>query len=239
MTVTTEEMIAICIAKLKSEGIDAFMGADPENEANTVLLAPSLQNPAGEICQMRVYGYLSCKLGGQKRKGLLMRHPVSGAPYDIYCYDSLESVQEAPDASELMVWSVHDGHPFDWTELSIGDAGWDNGWELLDCEHIEQRLAFLTYLSTCEMIDLPDPKPLTVDELRSIASSEISKGEPGRFCYAPNPSNQWHLKLDDAGDLVMSMSESQQQTKITAEHFDAQGRLVINGHIALTRSTPL
>jgi len=35
------------------------------------------------------------------------------------------------------------------------------------------------------------------------------------------------------------MSESQQQMKITAEHFDAQGRLVINGHVALTRSTPL
>lgn len=122
MTVTTEEMIAACIAKLQAEGINAFMGADPENEGNQVLLAPSLQNSAGDICQMRVYGYLSCKLNCQKRKGLMMRHPVSGEPYDIYVYDP-ESREDSPDASELMVWSVHEGHPFDWTELSLGDAG--------------------------------------------------------------------------------------------------------------------
>ncbi|HDS1721631.1 hypothetical protein NPS53_08975 [Pseudomonas putida] len=238
MTVTTEEMIAACIAKLQAEGINAFMGADPENEGNQVLLAPSLQNSAGDICQMRVYGYLSCKLNCQKRKGLMMRHPVSGEPYDIYVYDP-ESREDSPDASELMVWSVHEGHPFDWTELSLGDAGWDNGWELIECDHIEQRLAFLSYLTTCEVIDLPEPEPLTVEELREVAASEISKGNAGRFCYAPIPSNQWHLKLDAAGELVMSMSESQQLLKITAEHIDAQGRLVIDGHVVLTRSTPL
>lgn len=238
MTITTKEMITACIQKLQAEGIRAFMGADPDDAANAVLHAPALQDDTGAICRMRVFGYLSCKLNGQKRKGLLMRHPVTGEKYDIYCYDP-ESPEASPDASDLMVWSYHEDAEFDWTDLSLGDAGWDNGWELLDCEHIDQRLAFLTYLTTCEMIDLPEPEPLTISELRAVAASEASEGKAGRFCYAPNPSNEWYLKLDAAGDLVLSMSESQQLMKITSEHIDEQGRLVIDGHVVLSRSTPL
>lgn len=238
MTITTQQMIASCIEKLKAEGIHAFMGADPDDATNSVLRAPSIENDAGEICQMRVYGYISCKLEGQKLKGLLMRHPLSGDPYDIYCYDP-DSPNDAPDASDLMVWSNHEEAAFDWTDLSLGDSGWDNGWELVDCEDIDQRLAFLSYLSTCEIIDLPEPEHLTIDELRAIAASEVNNGKTGRFCYSPNPSNYWHLKLNEAGELVMNRSESHEPLKVTAEHIDEQGRLVIAGHVVLTRSTPL
>lgn len=238
MTATNQEMIVAAIEKLHAGGVRAFMGADPESAANSVMRAPSLENEAGDICRMRVFGYLSCKLNGQKLKGLLMRHPVTGQPYDIYCYDP-DSLEASPDASDLMVWSTHEEAAFDWTDLSIGDSGWDNGWELVECEGIEQRLAFLTYLASCEIIDLPEPENLTIDELRSVAASEANKGKIGRFCYAPNPSNDWHLKLDEAGELVMHMSESAQSLKVTADHIDSQGRLVIDGHVALSRSTPL
>lgn len=238
MTIAAQQMIAACIEKLKAEGIHAFMGVDPENAANSVLRVPSLENDAGDICQMRVYGYISCKLEGQKLKGLLMRHPLSAQPYDIYCYDP-ESPNVSPDASDLMFWSTHEDAAFDWTDLCLGDCGWDNGWELMDCEDIDQRLAFLSYLSSCEIIDLPEPEHLTIDELRAIAASEVSKGKTGRFCYSPNPSDSWHLKLDEAGELVMNRSESDQLLKVTADHIDEQGRLVIAGHVVLTRSTPL
>ncbi|NVL49958.1 hypothetical protein F2S72_09420 [Pseudomonas syringae pv. actinidiae] len=238
MTTKIQEMIVACIAKLKAEGIPAFLGADPENAANAVLRAPSLENEAGDICRMRVFGYLSCKLNGQKLKGLLMRHPVTGEPYDIYCYDP-DSLFDSPDAGDLMVWSTYEGAAFDWTDLSAGDSGWDNGWELVDCEDIEQRLAFLTYLSTCELIDLPEPEHLTISELRAVAASEISKGKAGRFCYAPDPNDNWHLALNASGELVMSMRGTQDPLVVTAEHIDESGRLVIDGHVVLSRSTPL
>lgn len=238
MTATIEEMIVACIEKLQAEGIQAFAGADPDNAANSVLRAPSLENVGGYICQMRVFGYLSSKLEGQKHKGLLMRHPVTGQSYDIYCYDP-DSLEVIPDASDLMVWSFNEGAVFDWTGLSLGDAGWDNGWELMECEGIDQRLAFLTYLTTCEVIDLPAPAHLTIDELRTVAASEVNKGKAGRSCYAPNPSNNWVLALDAAGNLVMIKSESEHQVLVSAEHIDEHGRLVIDGHVVLTRSTPL
>lgn len=236
--ITSDQLIASCIERLASEGIEAFADNNDGDADSPTLRVPRLEDQNGLLCQTIIYGFISCKLAGNKHKGLRIKHPVTGAPYDIYCYDP-DCLEDSPDAADLMVWSVTDDTVFDWTNLSLGDAGWFDGWELTDCDHLEQRVAFLTYLMSYEIIDLPKVEPLTLDELKRVATAEQAKGNKGRFCFARRPNDSWHLQVDPSGSLVMLMSNAEKVLPITAEHIDEAGRLVIDDHVALTRATPL
>jgi hypothetical protein len=61
-----------------------------------------LENESGSLRQLRVFGFISCKLNGQKLKGLRANHPFAGVLNDIYCYDP-ESLKGTPDAGDGMV----------------------------------------------------------------------------------------------------------------------------------------
>lgn len=230
-----EQLMTACIEKLAGEGIEAFISNDGEAGA-PALRVPRFEDNNGLLSQTIIFGFISCKLDSAKRKGLQMKHPVTQAPYDIYCYDP-DSVEESPDATDLMVWSFNDGATFDWTGLSLGDAGWWDGWELEDCDHLDQRIAFLAYLMSYELIELPAVAPLTLDELRTAAVDEQSQGNKGIFCHSVNPNDSWHLQVDPSGALVMHMSNADKVLPIQALHFDEAGRLVIEGHVVLTRAT--
>ena len=151
---TNEKLIVFCIEKLAAEGVPAFVTTDPANNDAPVLRVPRLENERESLCQMRIFGFISCKLDGQKRKGFRVNHPVTGAPCDIYCYDP-DSLEESPDASDLMVWSTNVGTTFDWTGLHHGEADWCDGWEMEGCEKLDRRVAFLASLMSYEVIDLP------------------------------------------------------------------------------------
>jgi hypothetical protein len=231
------ELLAFCIEKLTAEGIDYVLTSDPANKKPPVLRVPRLETRSELLCQTIIFGFISCKLDGNKRKGVRMNHPVTGAMYDIYCY-SPDSLEESPDAIDLMVWTANAGAKFDWKDLSHGDAGWSDGWELEGCEHLDQRLAFLAYLMSYEVIDLPEATPLTLEELRTVAAASQAEGGKGVYCYGPDPDHNW-LHLDEKGELVLSMTSSSKVLHITENHIDDKGRLVIDGKIVLTSSTPL
>jgi hypothetical protein len=235
---TNQALIDFCVEKLKAEQIEASViihSADPDCPRISV---PRMEDHKGLLSQFFINGFISCKLDGNKRKGFATKHPVTGEIYDIYVYDP-DSEYEHPDASEIMSWSAHEGTQFDWTNLSLGDAEWLDGWELTGCEHLEQRPAFLAYLLSYEVIDLPEIAPLTIPELKQIAASEMASGKRGRFCHSINPNDNWHLQVTPTGELVLLQSNREQPLHINRDHIDSRGRLVIDGHIALTRSTPL
>lgn len=230
-----QQLTAACIEKLSAEGIESFI-SDEGEDGGPVLRVPRLEDGNGLLCQTTIYGFISCKLDGAKLQGLQMNHPLTGTPYDIYCYDP-DTIEQRPDAADLLVWSFNDGATFDWTGLSLGDAGWWDGWELDDCDQLDQRIAFLAYLLSYEVIDLPAVTPLTLEELRLVTTREQLAGNKGLYCSSVRPADSWFLQVNPCGSLVMLMSNADTVLPITADHIDEAGRLVINGHFALTRST--
>lgn len=224
-----------CLTRLNEEGLEAFAEPDSDFPEETVLRVPALEcERHNGLSYKAVMAFIHGKLQGNPLKGLRGKHPVSGVDYDIYCYDPDVDGRELV-ASDVCVWSIYSNKDtFDWTELASDDSGWSDGWFFYDSEHLEQRLVYLASVLSYQLFDLPAPAPLTLEELCSLAKNPRDKR--GVYCRPPKGTNKpWWLRLGTAGELVLHKCNGDTAV-ITAENFDAKGRLVIDGRVGLTRA---
>jgi hypothetical protein len=101
-----------------------------------------------------------------------------------------------------------------------------------------QRSAFLSSLLDYEVIDLPAYAPLTLQELREEALELKHRGVCWRGCTSPVRGERWYIALNDADQLIILNRVSGWHLPLREDHIDAMGRLVVDGHVALTRATP-
>lgn len=231
-----DQINSTCIAQLAREGFRAFF--EYEADGTPVIRVPDLEVNEHSLDRMAVFAFIHSKLQGQRNKGLLVKTPITGEHRDIYCYHPDIASSKVLEASDLVVWSALSGGVFDWTELIDDDAAWADGWDMPDCEELEQRSAFLCSLLDYEVIDLPAYAPLTLQELREEALELKHRGVCWRGCASPIRGERWYIALNDADQVIILNRDSGWHLPLREDHIDAMGRLVVDGHVALTRATP-
>lgn len=242
---TAAQLQEYCLARLKEEQIEAFIEKD--EFGGDFLRVPALERLDAEIpsialsfrkCMQFIHG----KLQGQPRKGLKVTSPVDGDDYyDIYCYDP-EVEGRALEVGDVRLWSVYSNNSdFDWTELIDDDSNWSDGWSGLT-EAFHDRLFFLASVLGSQVIDLPEPAPLTYAELLVLANH---RDQRGMVCNHDVPNQVAWMRRE--GEQLLLVVESRTSTglnqpvlsttHLTEADIDDQGRLTCNGKVILTRST--
>lgn len=237
---SANEVVESLIAKLAAEGIEAFatvVDTDDITEGEPTIRVPVWENDKGDLSRNAVYGFIHTKLQGERRKGFQCKLPATGDNFDLYCYDPDEDGELKHH--HLMTWNT--GEPFDrfdWTGVVMGDdVAWYDGWEMYDCDELVQRVAFLASLLDCEIVDLPPVRPLSRQELSDKLKALLAMPYPDHIsCCSSNPNSLSALRFDQDGNLVIWQQFDDSLTMVKDEHFDEKGRLVIDGHVFLTRA---
>lgn len=242
---TTEQLQDYCLARLKEEQIEAFIEKDELGD--DILRVPALERLDDQISSTALsfrksMQFIHGKLQGQPRKGLKVTSPVDGDDYyDIYCYDP-DVEGRALEVGDVRLWSVYSNNTdFDWTELIDDDSNWSDGWSGLT-EDFDDRLFFLASVLGSQLIDLPEPAPLTYAELLVLAEGSDGRGI---VCDHVVPRQvAWLRRIGEQLALVVegrtSTGLSQPVLSIaylTEDNIDDQGRLTCSGKVILTRST--
>lgn len=231
-----DQINSTCIAQLAREGFTAFF--EYEEDGTPLIRVPELEESEYNLDRMAVFAFIHGKLQGQRGKGLRVKTPITGEHRDIYCYHPDIDAGKALEASDLVVWSALCGGVFDWTQLIDDSAGWGDGWDMPDCDELEQRSAFLSSLLDYEIIDLPAYAPLSLQELLEEALELKHQGAYWRGCTSTLPGERWYIALNEVDQLIILNRDTGWQLPLREDHIDAKGRLVVDGHVALTRATP-
>ncbi len=220
----------VVLGKLKKHGIECYMEI-PENEFRTPWLrVPPLEAKNCLLSRDAIYAFIHKQLAGDRRKGFACTD-VQGRFLDLYCYNP---DVETTEQSGILIWNA--GAPdlecFDWTGLIEGDdSAWHDGWDVVDQGDLSDRVAFLAGLLNFKIVDLPPVKPLTLEELGTLTSTAR-----GPYLYGPDLNSAWVLRVKESGELYIYKTGTGETVDVLPEHIDAKGRLVVDGHVLLTRS---
>lgn len=238
---TEQEFIDYCLTRLAAEGIEAFTEVERDEdgeECGIRVRVPAWECNNEELTLSRkaIYEFIHAKLAGQPLKGFVASAP--GPSFlDVYCYYPA-SVDDGKtlDRWDVMIWSV--GATLDkfcWTELVEGDdSAWWDGWDTpSELFFVSKRLATLATVLTYQIVDLPPVEPLTRHEL--IERLKQLQPKEGIICLSEDMNDRWELRLSAEGELFLHKRKEGSMTPIHDEHFDENGRLVLDGFVIMHR----
>lgn len=146
------------VAKLKQRGIDSTITCDESTDGELMLSAPQLEDANGMLSQPCIYRLIGDFLEDHINSGLQIRNPLTGEVAGIFCFHP-DTFMPSPDGADVEYWPAKGRTAFSWLELVGRSNEWIEGWELDGCEHIGQRLAFLSAVLDGEVVSLPPYRP--------------------------------------------------------------------------------